>query len=648
MSKAQVEPVQQDLRLRVFLCHCSSDKPVVRNLYHRLQADGYDPWLDQENLLPGQNWRTEIPLAVQNSHAVVVLLSGKSINKEGYLQKEINEALSVAEEKPEGTIFIIPVRLEDVKVPRRLENWQWADLFDKHGYERLLFALSARARQLGLMNGSIATNEVLESRVWEQGPKVTHNVAEGGEQQQPPHEKTESEAGAGIVGHGRKSGDSRGRIWIASATAVTMITLLTILTWRHFNPVSDHYASDNIWREGLTYLNGESNGLARIDQAINAFEKAVKFDRYYAKPYASLGEAYFLRFAATGQPEWRAKAEAACKQSQRLDSNLPDAPNCFGALHAGTGQYDDAIKDFSQAIKADPQNAKSFVGRAKAYQGRAAEDSDQGHDAAKDLQAAESDYLHAIDLDHDNWRNYKSLAAFYHEQGCDLDAIFQYQNAIARKKDNAKLYASLGALYIETGRYDEAIKVLKGQASEHSFAIYENLGTAYLDKHDFQEAIVNFEAARDHNQNSYQVHGNLARAYFWARRQEAQQEYQQAIKLAKEQVKLNANDTDANLSLSIYYAMLGDSASAGLYLKRARGSETNNPEVRFWATIVELQLGHKQKALDLLPDAIGYSPSEVKAAPELDGLRNDPQFERAIAAATSQANSRCSYKKESK
>jgi hypothetical protein len=53
--------------LRIFLCHSSGDKPEVRNLYQRLSSDGFDPWLDEEKLLPGQKWKSEIPKAVKTS-----------------------------------------------------------------------------------------------------------------------------------------------------------------------------------------------------------------------------------------------------------------------------------------------------------------------------------------------------------------------------------------------------------------------------------------------------------------------------------------------------------------------------------------------------------------------------------------------------
>ena len=72
--------------LRVFLCHSSADKPAVRELYQKLRAELWiDPWLDEEKLLPGQDWDLVIEKAVQNSDAVIVLLSDSAVKKEGYI-----------------------------------------------------------------------------------------------------------------------------------------------------------------------------------------------------------------------------------------------------------------------------------------------------------------------------------------------------------------------------------------------------------------------------------------------------------------------------------------------------------------------------------------------------------------------------------
>jgi len=132
-------------RLRIFLCHASDDKPLVRDLCRRLREDGFEPWLDEERLLPGQDWRLEVSAAVQNSDAVIVCLSSSSVSKAGYVQKELRHVLDVADYQPEGRIFVIPARLEECVVPTRLGQWQYVNLFAEDGYARLCAALRARA-----------------------------------------------------------------------------------------------------------------------------------------------------------------------------------------------------------------------------------------------------------------------------------------------------------------------------------------------------------------------------------------------------------------------------------------------------------------------------------------------------------------------
>jgi formylglycine-generating enzyme required for sulfatase activity len=127
---------------RIFLCHASEDKPRVRELYRQLKAAGYYPWLDEEDLLPGQNWRAEIKRILGDPYnLVVVCLSGHSVTKRGTVQREIKWALDVLEEMPEDTIYLIPARLEACPAPDKLSDLHWVDLFAAGGFERLKRAL---------------------------------------------------------------------------------------------------------------------------------------------------------------------------------------------------------------------------------------------------------------------------------------------------------------------------------------------------------------------------------------------------------------------------------------------------------------------------------------------------------------------------
>src|SRR5215208_7001400 len=99
--------MSENRKLKVFLCHSKDDKSKVRNLYRRLCDDGFDAWLDEEKIMPGQEWDLEIRKAMRETDIVIVCLSKNSITKAGYVQKEIRFALDIASEQPEGKTFII-------------------------------------------------------------------------------------------------------------------------------------------------------------------------------------------------------------------------------------------------------------------------------------------------------------------------------------------------------------------------------------------------------------------------------------------------------------------------------------------------------------------------------------------------------------
>jgi hypothetical protein len=136
------------VRVTVFLCHSSSDKQAVRELDARLRRDGWVSWLDERDILPGEDWAQSIRGAVKKSNVVLVCLSKQSVAKAGFLQREIRFVVEAAEEQPNGAIFIIPVKLESCDVPEQLTRWQWLDYFVDGAHDRLLASLRKRAAQL--------------------------------------------------------------------------------------------------------------------------------------------------------------------------------------------------------------------------------------------------------------------------------------------------------------------------------------------------------------------------------------------------------------------------------------------------------------------------------------------------------------------
>ncbi|MDB9423714.1 SUMF1/EgtB/PvdO family nonheme iron enzyme [Microcystis aeruginosa CS-564/01] len=131
--------------IQIFLAHASEDKPAVLALYNRLKQAGYKPWLDKKDLIPGQIWRDEIPKAIKASQIFLACLSAKSANKQGYIQRELRIALDTLGEMLPGTIFFIPMRLEECEIPDlrmsevglNLRDIHRLDYWEEDGFEQL-------------------------------------------------------------------------------------------------------------------------------------------------------------------------------------------------------------------------------------------------------------------------------------------------------------------------------------------------------------------------------------------------------------------------------------------------------------------------------------------------------------------------------
>lgn len=135
--------------LKIFISYASGDRAQARELYAYLAEQGTDPWLDTEDLLPGQDWKMEISKALDETDLILLCLSKKSVSKEGYVQKEMRLALDRALEIPPGEIFLIPARFEEVDLPYNLRDYQWVDLYTESGMKRLLKSLGLRAAKIG-------------------------------------------------------------------------------------------------------------------------------------------------------------------------------------------------------------------------------------------------------------------------------------------------------------------------------------------------------------------------------------------------------------------------------------------------------------------------------------------------------------------
>jgi hypothetical protein len=138
-------------RPRIFIAYAVEDASAADDLYACLERRGYAPWLDRRKLLPGQNWPRRIQDAIEDADFFIACFSRNSVNKRGGFQAEIRYALDCASRIPLDDVYLIPIRLDNCRVPARItRETQYVDLFPDWdaGFERILHIIERQRRRV--------------------------------------------------------------------------------------------------------------------------------------------------------------------------------------------------------------------------------------------------------------------------------------------------------------------------------------------------------------------------------------------------------------------------------------------------------------------------------------------------------------------
>ncbi len=361
-----------------------------------------------------------------------------------------------------------------------------------------------------------------------------------------------------------------------------------------------------------------------IDAAINMFKVAIEKDPYYALAYAGLGEAYWRKWSLTKDPLWVEQAQSHCNRAIELSEVLaPPVYVTLGIIHRDTGKYEEAVKEFHQALQLEPSNSDAYRELALAYEklGR--------------LEEAEAAYKKAIELKPDYWSGYSHLGAFYYYQARYSEAEKMWLKIIELTPDNTRVYFNLGALYKKMGQTDRAIAMLtKSLEMKPYWLAASNLGTLYFFQGKYELATRMFEKAIELGVNNYSVWGNLADAYRYAPgfKEKSEEAYKKAIQLAERELEINPRDGLVLARLARYYAASGNNEKASVEISKARKFAPDNVEVLQVSIRVYELVNQREHALQLLEEYIkrGGSMEEIREDPDLSEFREDSRYKELV------------------
>jgi hypothetical protein len=141
---------------QIFLSYAREDKPRIDEIYGALKQAGLNPWMDEpprpyqgEGLQPGQRWDEEIRKRIGEARITLTFFSKRSVEKEGYIQREYRLALDRNAQQPQHQPSLIPVLLDACSPPSlRVDTVSYHQLHWYKLYEATVEDLIDRLRKL--------------------------------------------------------------------------------------------------------------------------------------------------------------------------------------------------------------------------------------------------------------------------------------------------------------------------------------------------------------------------------------------------------------------------------------------------------------------------------------------------------------------
>lgn len=134
--------------MKIFLAHAKEDEKITESIYDKLKDNGYTPWMDIRDIPAGVNWDYEIQKNFNNSNVIIIILSDVSCQKNGYIRREMNDAIDKLKYYKPDDIFVIPLLIDNSTVPTFISSKiQYIDYKREDGWELLEKSLALAATQ---------------------------------------------------------------------------------------------------------------------------------------------------------------------------------------------------------------------------------------------------------------------------------------------------------------------------------------------------------------------------------------------------------------------------------------------------------------------------------------------------------------------
>ena len=146
--------------INIFMSYVKEDEQFIIKLKKSLSKQGFNIWLDKDNLIAGCDYHISIEKAIRGADIFIACFSNNYYNHTfRYMNEELQIAVEQLRKTQDNCIWFIPIRLTDCEIPtikirsgKSLDSLQYIDLYKNWSVGMRKIIESIKTKQLYHLN----------------------------------------------------------------------------------------------------------------------------------------------------------------------------------------------------------------------------------------------------------------------------------------------------------------------------------------------------------------------------------------------------------------------------------------------------------------------------------------------------------------
>ena len=323
----------------------------------------------------------------------------------------------------------------------------------------------------------------------------------------------------------------------------------------------------------------------------------------------TMGHIFEQQYEQTGAGEYATRAIESYKKAYAVDPQSPIIGERLAEMYWKAQRMRDAVTEANQVLKRNPDDLPTHRLLALVYL-RSLGDINGNNVQGETIGNAIEEYAAVHRLDPSDQEATIWLARLYRLHNEPEKAESVLRGLLQEDPENDAAVEQLTQLLLDQNHAEEAIELLNGMiAHSPSATVYDHLGDAYTQTHDFAKAESAYRKAVDLDPSELSHLRGLGQALL------SEEKYPEALTVYQKLAEMLPDDADTYLRIAQIYRELHQLDKAEESLIKARQFAPGSLEVMYNEAMIYESQGRFEDAIRVLSDAVTGVKAQSKVLP---------------------------------